>query len=491
MKKVLIVGSGNAALCAGISAIENGAKVTIIEAASAEHAGGNSKYTAGAMRFVYDKGAELIPLLAEPKDARISKTDFGSYPSEKFEEDLLSFNNGGPLSEQQKILVDKSKNAMQWLASHGVKFDPIYSRQSFEDKGKHVFWGGLTLAASGEGVGLVEAELGAFEKMGGEIIYNCRAESLVLNQGNIIGLKAICQGEEIRYQADAVVLGCGGFEANPEMRAKYIGKNWTRALVRGSKYNLGAGIQMALDCGAALEGNFEGCHAVPMDMNMPNFGNPNIPYIERKKYRKICYFLGVMLNRKGHRFVDEGLNFRNYTYAQYGRAILEQPDGFAWQIFDSKVEPLLYDEYRFWDASYEEADTLEGLIQKMTNIEKEQALQTLNEFNEAVEDSTHFNPSVLDGKRTQGLELDKTNWANKLDNPPFKAYPVRCGITFTYGGLRVDKHAAVLKEDGSAIPGLFACGELVGGVFYFGYPGGSGLTSGAVFGRLAGQSAAS
>ena len=215
-----------------------------------------------------------------------------------------------------------------------------------------------------------------------------------------------------------------------------------------------------------------------------------LPHLERKNYRKICYFLGVMLNAGGERFVDEGENFRNYTYAQFGRAILDQPGSFAWQIFDKKVEPLLYDEYRFWDASYVEADSLEALVEKLDGVDARQALATLTQYNHAVDEQTPFDPTVLDGKATSGLDPNKTNWANTLDTPPFKAYPVTCGITFTYGGLKVDENAAVLDANDRPIEGLFACGELVGGVFYEGYPGGSGLTSGAVFGRLAGFAAA-
>lgn len=197
-----------------------------------------------------------------------------------------------------------------------------------------------------------------------------------------------------------------------------------------------------------------------------------------------------MLNAKGERFLDEGANFRNYTYAQFGRAILEQPHQLAWQIFDHKVEDLLYGEYRFWDASYIQADTIEELVSLIEGVDAQKALATINEYNNAVDQNTVFDPTVLDGKATNGLHINKTNWANTIDKPPFKAYPVTCGITFTYGGLKVDKNAAVLDNNDNKINGLYACGELIGGVFYHGYPGGSGLTSGAVFGKIAGASAA-
>jgi len=197
-----------------------------------------------------------------------------------------------------------------------------------------------------------------------------------------------------------------------------------------------------------------------------------------------------MLNANGERFVDEGKNFRNYTYAQFGREILNQPQGFAWQLFDNQVNDLLYDEYRTAEASFVEADTLSELASKLDGVDAARALVTIQDFNRAVDPTNAFDPTILDSRSTTGLSIDKTNWANPLDTPPFRAYPVCCGITFTYAGLRVNEDAAVLDRHGERIPGLYACGEIVGDVFSMGYPGGSGLTSGAVFGRIAGRNAA-
>jgi tricarballylate dehydrogenase len=199
-----------------------------------------------------------------------------------------------------------------------------------------------------------------------------------------------------------------------------------------------------------------------------------------------------MLNADGKRFVDEGLDMRNYTYAQFGKAILNQPNNAAWQFFDAKVAPYLYAEYRVHHASFVEGNTLEEVVNQLEGIDKTQALETLNAYNQAAEKNKDipFDPTLKDGKSTVGLALNKTNWANVLDSPPFRAYPVTSGITFTYGGVKVNKKGEVLNENSESISGLFACGEMVGGVFYHGYPGGSGLTSGTVFGRYAGASAA-
>jgi tricarballylate dehydrogenase len=226
-----------------------------------------------------------------------------------------------------------------------------------------------------------------------------------------------------------------------------------------------------------------------MDQHMPNYGNLEIPHFDRKNYRKICYFLGIMVNADGQRFVDEGRDFRNYTYAQFGGAVLRQPGQFAWQVFDAKVDDLLYGEYRFHDAHFVEADTLDGLLAKMDGIDVAATRQTIDAYNAAVDPAVPFDPTVKDGKAA-AVEPPKSNWAQTIDTPPFKAFPVTGGITFTYGGLRVDDNGAVLRPGGEPIPGLFACGELIGGVFIAGYPGGSGLTSGAVFGRRAGTGAA-
>lgn len=483
--QIIVVGSGNAAMSAGIAALEAGADVLMLEKADETLAGGNTKYTAGAMRIAYETSDALLPLLANPDDPRIPNTDFGTYTAQKFSDDLLGFNEGRPLSPEQEVLVAQSYDAVRWLAGHGVTYEPIYARQSFEKDGKHIFWGGLTLAAANEGVGLFDMELAAFTRLGGRIRYDAAVTGLVTDDARVVGVQAC--GETIA--ADAVILACGGFEASSTERVAQMGPEWAAAKVRGTPHNTGDGLAMAFDLGAMRYGSFEGCHATPMDLHMQNYGNLDLPPSERKNYRKICYFLGVMLNADGARFVDEGINFRNYTYAQFGRAVLEQPGHFAWQIFDAKVADLLYGEYRFHDASYVEADTLEELVAKLDGVDAAAALETLTAYNAAVDETAAFDPTCLDGKRTHGLALDKTNWAQRFDTAPYKAFPVTGGITFTYGGLKVDAQGAVLSEGGSPIEGLFACGELVGGVFYGGYPGGSGLTSGTVFGRRAGRGA--
>jgi len=485
-KSVIVVGTGNAALCAAIAALEKGAQVLLLEKGDEALAGGNTKYTAGAMRFAYEGKDDLMPLLSDANDPRLGMTDFGSYTIAKFSEDLLGFNDGRPLSPEQLTLVATSGETMKWLATHDVTFEPIYSRQSFEKDGRHVFWGGLTLAAQNEGVGLFDMELAVVRRLGGEVSFDSGVTGLIRDGERVVGVKV--GSEEIR--ADAVILASGGFEANEDLRVRYMGPNWKAAKVRGTPHNTGDGLILAMEAGAAAYGHYSGGHATPMDLYMADFGNLDLPPGERKNYRKISYFLGVMLNADGDRFVDEGANFRNYTYAQYGAAILDQPGQFAWQVFDSKVFDLLYAEYRFHDAHFVEADTLEDLAAQMTGVSASGALDTLQGFNAAVDETVPFDPTSLDGKGTRLLTLPKSHWAQKIDTPPFRAFPVTGGITFTYGGVKVNEDGNVVSENGAPIEGLFACGELVGGVFFAGYPGGSGLTSGAVFGRRAGYGAA-
>jgi len=264
-----------------------------------------------------------------------------------------------------------------------------------------------------------------------------------------------------------------------------LGPGWELAKVRGTRFNTGDGIKMALDVGAAPYGNWSGCHAVGWEMNAPEFGDLAVG----DQFQKHSYPFGIMVNAEGKRFVDEGADFRNYTYAKYGRVILSQPGQFAWQVFDQRVKHLLRDEYNIRQITKVSADTLEGLAAQLSGVDEKAFLEEVAAYNLAIRNDVAFDPTAKDGRRTEGLAIDKTNWANPLDTPPFEAYATTCGITFTFGGLRIDTNAQVVDTDLRPIPGLYAAGELVGGIFYHNYPGGTGLMSGAVFGKIAGASA--
>jgi tricarballylate dehydrogenase len=242
---------------------------------------------------------------------------------------------------------------------------------------------------------------------------------------------------------------------------------------------------MALDAGAAAHGNWSGCHAVFYDLNAPAMGDLNLLNMQKNYFH-----LGVVVNSDGNRFFDEGQDFRNYTYSTMGEKVMHQPGGVAWQVFDQHSESLLPDEYRIRQATRLEANTLEELASLMDGINVQGFLETVQAFNESVDDDKCFNPAERDGRGTRGLSIPKSNWANPLTKPPFVAYAVTCGITFTFGGLKVDTHGRVLDEDDQPIKGLYAAGELVGNLYFVKYAGGAGLTSGSVIGRIAGADAA-
>jgi tricarballylate dehydrogenase len=224
---------------------------------------------------------------------------------------------------------------------------------------------------------------------------------------------------------------------------------------------------------------------VGWDRNAPEFGDLAVG----DQFQKHSYPFFVMVNADGRRFVDEGADFRNYTYAKYGRVILNQPGQFAWQVLDAKVAHMKRDEYSIKQVTKVTANTIEELAEKLEGVDPQQFLKTIREYNAAVRQDIPYNPNVKDGRRTEGLEIDKSNWANTIDTPPFEGYAVTCGLTFTFGGIRINTDGQVVDTGLDPIPGLFAAGECVGGLFYFNYPGGSGLTAGSVFGRLAGTSA--
>lgn len=384
-----------------------------------------------------------------------------------------------------EILVRRSFETIKWLRSKGIRFQPIYGRQAFKVDGKFKFWGGLTVEAWGGGPGLIDSERQIARSKGIEIRYGSRVTGLIYVGNRVTCVKVKADQEIYDVEAGAVVLASGGFEVGPEMRTRYLGAGWELARVRGTPFNTGDGIKMALAIGAAPYGNWSGCHAVGWDFNAPEFGD----LVVGDGFQKHSYPFGIMINANGLRFVDEGADFRNYTYAKYGRVILEQAGNFAWQIFDQKVVHLLRDEYRIKQATKTRADTLEELVTKLEGVDAATALEEIKAYNAAVSTDTPFNPNIEDGRGTKGLRVNKTNWANTLDQGPFEAYQVGCGITFTFGGLRISEEGQVLDIDLTPISGLYAAGELVGGLFYFNYPGGTGLMAGSVFGRIAGASA--
>jgi tricarballylate dehydrogenase len=483
MYDVIIVGGGNAALCAALSARQYCERVLVLERAPEDEAGGNSRFTAGLMRVAYN-GVEDLRKIIDLSDDEVARTDFGAYTTEQFLDDMARVTEYRCDPDLTELLVKESFPAVLWMRSKGVRFTAAWGRQAFNIGGRFKFWGGLTVEAVGGGPGLVESLTRIARKEGIDIWYGARAVSLLAQDDGIHGVVVKRAGNTQQVSSKAVVLAAGGFQANTEWRTRYLGPGWELAKVRGTRFNTGDAIRMALDAGAAAVGNWSGCHAVAWERNAPEFGDLAVG----DQFQKHSYPWGIYLNAEGKRFVDEGADFRNYTYAKYGRVILSQPGQFAWQIFDAKVKGQLRDEYRIRQVTKVTANTLEELVGKL-DVDAKNALEEIKRYNAAVRQDIPYNPNVKDGRRTQGLAVPKSNWANTIDTPPFEAYAVTCGITFTFGGLKINNHAQVINSDGEAIKGLYAAGELVGGIFWFNYPGGSGLTNGSVFGRIAGENA--
>ncbi len=483
---VVVVGGGNAALCAALAARESGAEVVVLERAPLAESGGNSRFTAGAMRCVYEGVEDLRRLMPDLTDQEVQQTDFGTYSEEQFFDDMGRITEYRCDPDLTEILVRNSRETLLWMRARGIRFQPLWGRQAFKVAGRFKFWGGLTIEAWGGGPGLVDGLTKAAADARIPICYDTRALSLMADDHGVAGVHVRTAGQNRMIKAQAVVLASGGFEANHEWRARYLGPGWDLAKVRGSRFNTGDGIQMALEIGAASYGHWSGCHAVGWDRNAPEFGDLAVG----DGFQKHSYPFAIMLNAKGERFVDEGADFRNYTYAKYGAVILGQPGQFAWQIFDHKVSHLQRDEYRIRQVTKVSANSLEDLVHKLDGVNPQQAHQTIATYNKAVDTAVPFNPTIKDGRGTKGLPVPKSNWANTIDEPPFEAFAVTCGVTFTFGGLRIDTTGRVLDTDLKPIKGLYAAGELLGGLFYFNYPGGTGLTAGAVFGKIAGGSAA-
>jgi tricarballylate dehydrogenase len=482
---VLIVGAGNAALAAATSAREHGAeRVLVLEKAPRELRGGNTHYSGGLFRFTFDSSEDLRPIVPHAEQ-QVPGFYAGvqPYPKELFWRDLLRVTEHRTDPQLAELLIGRSYETVRWLVEQDIVMEAAVSLSAIKH-GDTVRWSpGAVVRAKGEGVGLSRRWFEIVDERGVELRYETGVQGLLQDAGGqVCGVRVRGPGGLGEIAARAVVLGCGGFEANPEWRARYLGAPWDHAKVRGTAFNTGDGLRMAFELQALPHGQFTGCHSTPIDADAPPYGDRKLT----DKTNRLSYPYGVMLNREGRRFADEGEDFQFYTYAKMGRIILTQPGGVAYQIFDSKVTEYL--EGRYKTGTPLVADTLEALVAQLP-VPQEAALRTLQAYNAARRAGT-FDPTVLDGVLAEGVEPPKSNWAQPLDTPPYYAYPATGGITFTFGGVRIDEQARLIATDWKPIPGLFACGEMVGGLFHHNYPGGSGLMSGAVFGRIAGASAA-
>lgn len=483
---VLVVGAGMAGLSAAIAARETDASVIVIEKAPEAERGGNTRFSNGAIRAVYHGVEDIDALVGGLSAAERQRAEFGSYSREQYYDDLARVTQYRSHPDMADMLIENSRDTLFWLQQQGLRFVPLYEWQFKLPDGRVRFSGGSALEVNGAGEGASEALFRTAERLGTRLLYSTKALSLIDEGGRIGGVIARRGEEDIVIRARRVILACGGFEANTEWRTRYLGPTWDLAKVRGSRFNTGDGLRMALACGAAPFGNWSGCHSASWDLNAPDMNELAYGAV----FKRDDYLEGIVVNADGERFFDEGADIRALTYARLGRAILAQPGQVAWQIFDKYGAERLHGEYRVKQSARFKADTLEALVAQFDGMKHDACLATIKAFNAAVRTDIPYDPGKKDGRCTQGLAIPKSNWALAIAAPPFEAYAVTCGITFTFGGLRVDNECCVLDEGGDRIKGLHAAGEMVGGLFYFNYPGGSGLMSAAVFGRIAGRSAA-
>ncbi|WP_375504148.1 FAD-dependent tricarballylate dehydrogenase TcuA [uncultured Jatrophihabitans sp.] len=481
---VVVVGAGNAALCSALSAAEQGASVLVVERTSRADRGGNGIFTGGFMRFAFD-GIDDLRAVADLSAAEEQNLAVGQYTPEAFFVDVAEVTDYRADPDLVEALTTRSNATVRWLKSVGVRFLPALGLHPADDDGRVPMLGHApAVEVSGGGAGLIDALYRRVDAVGLPVLYRTRATSLVTNDvGDVVGVRVRHDRTEYVIGAKAVILASGGFEASAELRARYLGSNWDLARVRGASSNTGDGIRMALDIGGQAFGNWSGCHSAPVDVNSPAFGDPNLT----DAFTRRSYHLGIMVNREGRRFLDEGADFEARTYSFYGKEILQQPGQVAYQIFDAAALPHLRPEYALRQGTRIQKDTIAALADAAA-INPDQLRSTVAEFNAATGDAP-FDPRVKDGKSTGSLHPPKSNWATPIITPPFTAFPVTCGITFTYGGVRINSDAQVMHEDGYPVTGLFAAGEMVGGLFWGNYPTGGGVISGAVFGRTAGTHA--
>lgn len=487
---VVVVGGGNAALSAAIAARQAGADVLVLERAPEPTRGGNTRFTGGIYRFSYPTLAALSDVLESDED--LSDVVVDPYDSGQYLADLERLSRGRHDRELSDVLVAESYDGVRWLHALGVRFE--FARTAVEarstDTGKLGLQLGAAVRTRGKGPELSETLFARAAELGVSTEYDAEAVGLQTRpDGSVCGVELRKNGGTRAISCGAVVLACGGFEASTELRRQYLGKRWAGVKVRGTPFNTGEMHFAALAAGAGRAGDWSECHATPIGADSPDYGD----LVLGAATNRLSYPYGVMVNMAGERFADEGEDFKLYTYAKLGTAIMRQPHGLALQLFDAQAMPLL--EERYVHSQPFAADTLEELARALERayrplgLTSDALLRTLAAYNDATGEG-EFDPIVLDGLRTRGLVPEKTNWARPLDIAPFTAYPVTAGITFTFGGLRVGPDAAVRRDDGSPVRGLFAAGEITGGFFYENYPAGAGLMRGTVFGRRAGEGAA-
>jgi tricarballylate dehydrogenase len=451
---VLVVGGGNAGLCAALSAREGGASVLVLESAPKPFRGGNSRHTRN-LRCMHDAPMETLA---------------GAYPEAEYYEDLLGVTGGDTSETLARMAIRESARCPSWMKRYGVRFQPSLEGTLQLGRSNAFFLGG--------GKALMNAYYAAAERGGIRVRYEAEVEDLLIEQGEFKAAAVRRNGAVERVRARALVVASGGFESNLDWLEEAWGPAARNFIVRGTPYNTGKVLRSLLANDVASIGDPTQCHAVAIDARAPKFDGGIVTRLDSIPF-------GIVVNRAAERFYDEGEDLWPKRYAIWGRLTAGQPEQIAYSIIDAKAIdrflPPVYPAFR--------ADSIVDLAARL-GLSPARLERTVGEYNRAVVPGT-FDPSRLDDCRTRGLTPEKTHWALPIDTPPFYGYPLRPGITFTYLGVRVDERASVIMKSGAPADNVFAAGEVMAGnVLGKGYLAGIGMTIGTVFGRIAGQGAA-
>lgn len=456
---VVVIGCGIAGLAAGLGLTERDVDVAILEKAPAANRGGHTQFTESFR----------IPTADIDLDVEFNVED---YSAADFYSDIMKVTNYRADDELAEVVAHESAETFEWLTEQGLEWE--YQAPHPGYTAGRVWLHGADMVT--HLVEILEAE-------GVEIYYRAEAQELIRSDdGTVTGVEGFLEGERTRFSGEAVVLAAGDYGSSKEKRTRYYGPGYGNMKVRGSRYNTGETIEAAMDIGAKSDGEWGDAHMAIIDAGSPD--------VEGGITRIDGYQYGLILNHDGERFVDEGEDARAHTYAKFGRRIFEQPYHEAFIIVDSKV---VDDVAHMGPSRPITADSIESLANRLDIENVDQAIETVEAFNEACDPDAvdRYEPNSLDGNSAHGITPEKSNWALPLNEPPYTGYPVTGGMTFAFGGVAITPDAEVLDTTDTVIPGLFAAGNATGGLFYNNYPGGTGLTNAAVFGRIAGESAAS
>ncbi len=454
---VVVVGCGIAGIAAGLRAAEKDLNVAILEKAPKKNRGGHTQFTESFR----------IPTADIDLDVEFNVED---YSSSDFYSDIMKVTDYRADTELAEVVTEEAAETFEWLTKHGV---------SWEYRAPHPGYTAGRVWLDGEE--MIDELIPIVESEGGDVFYNADARDVLRDDdGSAAGVEVFLGGDRTLFHGDTTILAAGDYGSSKEKRTRYYGPGYGNMKVRGSRYNTGEVIEAAMKSGAKSDGEWGDAHMAIIDAGSPD--------VEGGITRIDGYQYGLILNHDGERFVNEGEDARAHTYAKFGRRIFEQPYHEAFIIVDSKV---VDDVAHMGPSRAITADTIEMLAKRVDIESPEQAAKTVEEYNRACEAEaiSSYDPNVLDGNSTSGLALEKSNWAQPLDEPPYTAYPVTGGMTFAFGGLAITPDAKVLDTTDSPIPGLYGAGNVTGGLFYNNYPGGTGLTNAAVFGKVAAESA--